>query len=569
MYCTKENVNILTALLVKLGVENIVVCPGSRNAPLVHNFNECPDIHCHPATDERSAGFIALGITQQTHRPVAVCVTSGSAVLNLLPAVAEATYQHTGIIVISADRPAAWIDQLDGQTLPQPGVLGGFVAKSVTLPEPHDDEERWYCNRLINEAFLAYRQLHRPSIHINVPITEPLFEFTVDRLPEERLVQCGRWSNDHVKDIIIGKLARAKKPMFVIGQTQQYSLPDDYLNELSRHFVILSEPISGGELPPSFTDQMLHRISKHPAAYKPDMVVFIGGHTVSKRLRQFLRSLDKDVTQIVFSDDTQLRDISKNTQYVIQGSMSDMVSDINGYLRHNARPTAFYKKWETLRREVSALHDQFEPAYSSMLAVKCFEESFDSRSIDEEDIKFYYGNSMSVRLAALYARHYCYCNRGLNGIEGSLSVAVGAALAQAQQKCEYDEPSPSQQADTFCIIGDLSFFYDENGLWQQHIAGNLRILLLNNSQGGIFRNLPGLGKSAACDSLVAARHTATAEGICQQFDVRYLKATDSESLETGIRELTMSYSQRPVLLEVITDVNIDEQEYKRYYANLI
>ena len=551
MYSNKENINILTALLVKFGVKHIVTCPGSRNAPLVHNFSECPDITCHPVTDERSAGFIALGMTQSLMQPVAVCVTSGSALLNVLPATAEATYQHSGIIVISADRPAAWIDQLDGQTLPQPGALGCFVGKCVTLPEPHDDTERWHCNRLINEAMLAYYQPAHPSVHINVPVSEPLFEFSVAKLPDERMVMSASWSDDRAKDFFIRKLAEAKRPMFVIGQTQRYSLPDDYLHELSQHFVILSEPISGGDLPQSFTDQMLYAIEKHPAAYRPDFVMFLGGHTVSKRLRQFLRSLDDKAVQIVVSPDCELRDISQHTEYIIVGSMSDVVSDINGYLNHRARPSAFYNKWQALRNDIATRHKAFCPEYSQMLAVKIFEETIGSN----DDTEVYYANSMSVRLAALYAPHFCGCNRGLNGIEGSLSVAAGASL--------------TTEENVYCVIGDLSFFYDENALWQQELGGNLRIMLLNNGQGGIFRNLRGLDKSPVRDSLVSARHTATAEGICQQFGVKYLKATDDKSLQKGIASLCAVKSEHPVLLEVMTDIDIDEKEFKRYYHCLV
>ena len=134
--------NILTSLLVAHGVRRAVVCPGSRNAAIVHNLNECPDIECFPVTDERSAGFFAIGIAQATEQAVAVCVTSGSALLNLAPAVAEAYYQHVPLIVISADRPQQWIDQLDGQTLPQPDALGRFVRKAVQLPEPANADER-------------------------------------------------------------------------------------------------------------------------------------------------------------------------------------------------------------------------------------------------------------------------------------------------------------------------------------------------------------------------------------------------------------------------------------------
>ena len=159
MYSNKENVNILTSLLVAHGVRHAVVCPGSRDAAIVHNLNECEDITCYPVTDERSAGFQALGLSMaEGYQPVVVCVTSGSALLNLYPAVAEAYYQQIPLIVISADRPAQWINQLDGQTLPQPDALGQMVRKSVSLPEvfagAQQEEMHWYCNRLVNEALL-------------------------------------------------------------------------------------------------------------------------------------------------------------------------------------------------------------------------------------------------------------------------------------------------------------------------------------------------------------------------------------------------------------------------------
>ena len=113
MYSDKDNINILTSIMSRSGIEHIIVCPGSRNAPLVHNFNEHTKFNCHSVTDERSAGFYAIGLSQATERPVAVCVTSGTALLNLAPAVAEACYQHIPLLIISADRPVAWIDQQD------------------------------------------------------------------------------------------------------------------------------------------------------------------------------------------------------------------------------------------------------------------------------------------------------------------------------------------------------------------------------------------------------------------------------------------------------------------------
>ena len=257
MYSSKENVNILTALLVAHGIRHAVVCPGSRNAPIVHNLDACPDIICYPVTDERSAGFYALGLTQALGQPVVVCVTSGSALLNLAPAVAEACYQHRPVVVVSADRPPQWIDQLDGQTLPQPDALGRFVRVAVTLPEPHDAETRWHCNRLVNEALLE----HHAPVHINVPISEPLFQFSVAALPHERVIT--RVDADippHVLSHVVRRFMQAQRPMLIAGQP---------LNPLM--------------------DEAVQAVAGNPD-YVPDFVLYTGGSIVSKRLKHFRSS---------------------------------------------------------------------------------------------------------------------------------------------------------------------------------------------------------------------------------------------------------------------------------------
>ena len=191
MFSTKPNIQQLTALLLKADVRQVVVCPGSRNAALVHNF-QMAGLQCYEVTDERSAGFFAIGLMEANGGlPVAVCVTSGSAVLNLAPAVSEAYYRVLPLMVISADRPQRWVGQMDGQTLPQQDVFGQLSVKSVALPEADSDEELWHCNRLVNEALIEMRKTKRP-VHINVPIAEPLFDFSSERLPEVRLMQ---WAN--------------------------------------------------------------------------------------------------------------------------------------------------------------------------------------------------------------------------------------------------------------------------------------------------------------------------------------------------------------------------------------
>ena len=141
VFSDKKNILQLVALLKAHGVRNIVCCPGSRNTPIIQALCEEEFFQCHAITDERSGAFFALGLALHGGKPAAICCTSGSALLNIHPAVAEAFYQQVPLVVISADRPAAWIGQMDGQTLPQPGVFGSLVKRTVQLPEIHTEEE--------------------------------------------------------------------------------------------------------------------------------------------------------------------------------------------------------------------------------------------------------------------------------------------------------------------------------------------------------------------------------------------------------------------------------------------
>lgn len=513
MYSNKESVNILTSLLVAHGVRHAVCCPGSRNAPIVHNLTECPDIMCYPITDERSAGFYALGMSQCLQEPVAVCVTSGTALLNLAPAVAEAYYQHARLVVISADRPLAWIDQQDGQTLPQSDALGRFVRKAVSLPEPHDDESRWYCNRLINEALL---EKHAP-VHINVPISEPFFDFCVATLPEERKIEL--------------------LPADISNQT---------LSHVCRMFVQSKRPllIAGQPMNPGYDEAVC--LIGDDESYVPDLVLYIGGSIVSKRLKRFLR---KAKETWVVNATGEVTDTFMNLTRVIQGDAAVVEDQIRFLLEQQPHP--FVQKWETLLAKVRAHAVAYQPVYSEMATVKCFESQI---TIHSSLSTIHYANSTAIRLANIFAQHSVYCNRGVNGIDGSLSTAAGFS-------CVTDD-------SVFCVIGDLSFFYDQNALWNQNLRGNFRILLLNNGKGGIFNLLKGLEQSPARDQFVAAEHHTSAEGICQQNNVKYLKAANMEELQQGISTLLNMESSRPVLLEVFTDPAEDERVFKDYYKTL-
>lgn len=565
MYSNKENVNILTALLASYGVRHAVVCPGSRNAPIVHNLNECPAIECYPVTDERSAGFCAIGISLAIGmKPVAVCVTSGSALLNLAPAVAEAFYRHIPLIVISADRPAQWIGQFDGQTLPQPGAFGTMVRKCVTLPEPHNDEEHWMCNRLVCEALYLSTCRTGAPVQINVPITEPLFTFDCKCLPTERtVVRCTRCNGTDMCDTLPDAWFTARRPMVVIGQMPYGAIDSHTLRALSRSFVTLCEPLGADAV---HFDEVIRSIG-NDANYMPDYILYIGDTVVSKATRRFLRRSGAP-SCLLTPDASAMTDPLMHLTHIAQYDSPDALKRLPELLKRtdkhtdtvpstdktadiDVERTRFLLMWNKRLDTAQRHSEEYEPAYSSMAVVKYFEQQLADM---EYDWHVHYANSSAIRLANIFATHHVECNRGVNGIEGSLSTAAGHSMATADM--------------VFCIIGDLSFFYDQNALWNTSLKGNLRIILLNNSGGSIFRGLPGLSESAAADKLVAACHTTNAEGICTQNDIGYMAAHNMEEMQLGIVTLLTRHSERPMLLEVTTDAATDNRVMGDYFKSL-
>lgn len=552
MYSNKENVNILTSLLLEYGVSDAVVCPGSRNAPIVHNLSVCEAIRCRPVTDERSAAFYALGLAIATRRPTVVCVTSGSALLNVMPAVAEAAYQHVPLIVISADRPQQWIDQLDGQTIPQSDALGRFVRKAVQLPEPHNDEERWLCRRLVNEAMHLATCRQGAPVHINVPISEPLFEFDTEQLPQlSRFNYIKRAVFKDASMDMPDAFHEAKRPMIVIGQLAHGTVSHETIRSLSEKYVVMSEPLSNPSYMTIHFDEAIRYIvsdnssinddEDDKTAYYPDYVIYVGDTLVSKPARRFLRNA-KAPSCLITPDAADIHDPLMTLTDIVEcdtDSINALLASLCDAPDTDER-CRFHDRWQSFLDACAAHADAYAPEYSQMATVKYFEEQLADLDID---ICVHYANSSAVRLACIYAQHYVWCNRGVNGIEGSLSTAAGFSLASTGL--------------TVCVIGDLSFFYDQNALWNRNLNGNLRILLLNNRTGGIFRSLPGLKDSPAADDMVAATHETTAQGICTQNDIGYLSAKNMQEAQIGIVTLLTRQTDRPLLLEVFTEAEAD------------
>lgn len=552
MYSDKKNILQLAALLIEHGVTQVVLCPGSRNAPLIHTLAAHPAFTCHAVTDERSAGFYAIGLALNGGKPAAVCCTSGTALLNLHPAVAEAFYQQVPLVVISADRPAAWIGQMDGQTLPQPGVFGSLVKKAVSLPEIHTDEETWFCNRLVNEALLELNHRGKGPVHINVPISEPLFGFTAEALPEVRVITRYQGLNvyDKTYDDLIARLNRYGRRMVVVGQMNLiYLFERKICKLLYKHFAWLTEHTSNRTVPGVAVknfDAILYALPEaEQQRLAPELVITYGGHIVSKRLKQFLRRNPPREHWHV-SPDGEVADLFGALTTVVEMDPFEFLEKI-AYLLEN-KPVEYPKAWEYQSKKLAV------PVfgYSEMAAIGSLIGGLPAEAA------LHLGNSSTVRYAQLFpvpeTVEVC-CNRGTSGIEGSLSTALG--YASASEKLN------------FIVVGDLSFFYDMNALWGGSIRPNVRILLLNNGGGEIFEALPGLKMEPATHRFVTAAHTTSAEGWAVERGFRYLTARGGAELAEAMEVFTAAKTaEKPLFLEVFTDKAEDVRLLKAYYHSL-
>lgn len=527
MYSCHPQVNILTALLPRHFVRHAVVCPGSQNAPIVHNLAVSPQIECHAVTDERSAGFVALGLALGLSQPVAVCVTSGSALLNLLPAVAEAYYQQVALVVISADRPQEWIGQLDGQTLPQPSALGAMVRHAVNLPivKGRDKSQRWYANRLINEALLAMTLHGMGPVHINVPLCEPLHEYTVKRLPNERMiVRTSRLSNADFRINNLGyDFVRAHRPLIIVGQLPPWRAKGlaPYLRRLKRRCIVMGECLSS---------ELALDVPQLPLEIEPDLVVHLGNTVVSKALKQWLHSIKCPCWRVTPTG--QVEDFTTHLVGIFEGYERSTLDYLCHLKPDEERDVAFLSQCRPRRRPATL-------PWSQALAVRQLEET-------SGDFHICYANSSAIRLGCLFAQKYRFANRGVNGIDGSLSTAVGIALAKPGEV-------------TVCVTGDLSFFYDSNALWNTELPATMRVLLLNNGGGGIFARFSGLNHSPARKPYVMATHLTSARGICQSHGVDYMAAQTESQLCQGINFLLDPAAPGPRLLEVFTSIAEDHR----------
>lgn len=552
MYTDKKNILQLVALLKAHRIQKIVLCPGSRNIPIVQTLANIPEFTCYPVTDERSAGFFALGLALNGGSPAAVCCTSGTALLNLHPAVAEAFYQQVPLVVISADRPAAWIGQMDGQTIPQPGVFGSLVKKSVNLPEVQTEEDEWYCNRLINEALMELDHHGKGPVHINVPVSEPFFKLPVTELPEARVITRYQGLNVYDKDYqpLIDRLNRYQRRMVVVGQMNLIYLFDKkYTKMLYKHFAWFTENISNQTIPgqPIRNIEPLLCSMDFEAQQKmrPELLITYGGHIISKRLKKFLRR-HPPVEHWHVAADGQVADLFGCLTTVIEMDPFEFLEKIAPMM--DSRTPEYPRAWEALSKKIP----QAEFPYSEMSAIGKVITHLPT------PCSLHLANSSTVRYAQLFSLPQeveVLSNRGTNGIEGSLSTAIGYATASDKLN--------------FIFIGDLSFFYDMNALWNANYGSNVRILLLNNEGGEIFHALPGLEMQENSRRFITATHRTSAKAWAEDRGFQYLSAHNDEELDQVVEAFTQpSITSQPMLLEVFTEKDKDIEHLKTYYHNL-
>lgn len=552
MYTDKKSILQLAVLLKAHGVRKIVLCPGSRDIPIIQTLANIPDFTCYPVTDERSAGFFAIGLALHGGSPAAVCCTSGTALLNLHPAVAEAFYQQIPLVVISADRPGAWIGQMDGQTLPQPGVFGPLVKRSVNLPEVVTEEDEWYCNRLLNEALLELNHHGRGPIHINVPISDPFFKLPVTELPEARVITRYQGLSVYDKDYqpLIDRLNRYQRRMVIVGQMNLIYLFDKkYTKMLYKHFAWFTENISNRTIP----GQAIRNIEpllcsmnfEAQEKMRPELVITYGGHVISKRLKNFLRRHPPKEHWHV-SPDGEVMDLYGSLTTVIEMDPFEFLEKIAPMMEN--RTPDYPRQWEALSKAIP----QAEFTYSEMSAIGKVIRNLPT------PCSLHLANSSTVRYAQLFdvpEEVEILSNRGTNGIEGSLSTAIGYAAVSEKLN--------------FILIGDLSFFYDMNALWNANYGSNIRILLLNNSGGEIFHALPGLELHENARRFVTATHQTSAKAWAEDRGFEYLSAHNEGELDTAVAHFVQpSITNRPMLFEVFTDKTQDVEKLKEYYHNL-
>lgn len=530
-------------------IQRIIISPGSRNAPLTIGFASDPFFTCYSIADERCAAFFGMGIAQQKQFPIALVCTSGSALLNYYPAVAEAFYSQIPLIVISADRPTQKIDIGDGQTIRQRNVYENHILYSANLHEEANVENDMLINNAINTAIAK-----KGPVHINAPFEEPLYN-TVDALTVtptiidmEELPPAFKDYTPYVED-----WNKSAKKLVLVGVNTPHVLSEAIVNWLANDpsVVVLTETTSNLHHPMfiEHIDRIITTFSQEDFEnLQPDILVTFGGMVVSKRIKAFLR---KYKPRQHWHIDT-LRHY--DTYTALNKTVFETPEVFFEMLQNNTQPLASsYQAWMLgIATQRLAKHNAFLKT-TPFSDLKVFEVLFNQLP---QHTQLQISNSSAIRYAQLLkidSSVEVFCNRGTSGIDGSTSTAIGAAVAS-------NKP-------TVLITGDISFLYDSNGLWNNYIPSNFKIVLLNNRGGGIFRILPGHKENEIFNTFFETTHNHTAEHLAKMYGFNYLTAEN----EAQLKEVSLQFwntNNQPCILEVFTPTQINNEVLSNYFRSM-
>lgn len=538
------------------GVRNVVISPGSRNAPLLIAAAAREKLKKSVVVDERTSGFIALGMATTLGEPVALLCTSGTALLNYAPAVAEAYYRHIPLIVISADRPEEWIDQDDSQTIRQFEALRNFVKNSYDLEASGAQmiSPTGLANRLTNDAMLTALSLPAGPVHINLRLPEPLGKTIEHKKAKPRIITGISAPAVLPREVLkeLADEARDRKIMIVCGFMNPDHKMVRALKELEAipNVCVMAETIANfsDSVDAHYVDLVLATLTDEKRrSLEPDIVVSVGGALVSRKLKEFLRQSNAVHWGVGHFRTTVdcFRALGKRIEVDPAPFLRGFASVLRGVI--GERTPEYVKEWKEERRLAARRRDRLVEE-SPWCELRLFSVLSDYLG---RDINLHLSNGTSVRYGQLFDFdvHATYSNRGVSGIDGSTSTAIGSSLAYS--------------GTTLLVTGDMSFSYDVGGLASGLAPDRMKIIVVNNSGGAIFRFVGSTSKLSEDirETYFCADQRPPVKELCVAYGWSYAKVTDEEELLDLLPRFLRS--ERRVILEVVVPPEIGTIELMR------
>lgn len=547
---------IILDVLSAHGVKDVVCSPGSRNTPLLIAAAAREHLHKHVVADERSAAFMALGIAMTSRKPVALICTSGTALLNYAPAVAEAFYSSIPLVVISADRPAQWIDQDDSQTIHQAGALDNIVKKSYHIDASDDDRDEmaWYVNRLVNDAMTEALSRRRGPVHINLPLTPPLGRKVKISREAVRKITLLKSEETMQRDEMkrLAEYAAGKRVLLIAG----FMPPDDALNkavaELMQlsNVVVLAETISNLHLEGRTwnIDTLLSSLDDEKRrALRPELIISLGGSLVSRMVKEYLRDCkDAENWAVGYSHTTV--DCFMNLSLRIETDRARFIRALARLMKRKVSCRSDYARiWNETAHRSMLSHTRFieNAPWSEMTALKGVFEYL------PQNANLHLSNGTPVRYAQLLLDrmpHACYCNRGVSGIDGCTSTAIGSALAY--------------KGTTVLISGDLSFAYDIGALNIRETPASMKIIVIKNGGGGIFRFIGSTSSLDEREKYFCADPDLPVKSLALAYGWLYFHIENEKDLTAALPSFYSSPDK--AIMEIVCDGELSADILKAY-----